>query len=301
MAGVPVAAQLRLQPVGNTLPIAARRSDRAAGQGIKYHFGAVITGFANCGQMPAGTRTGMTRSPEMKHSTNNRVLRSLPEEARSTVLRNCDRVELKRRTILDRVGQMTNTVHFPETAVISTVASYRDGSSIEMANVGREACTGIGLVLGHPRQLNTNEVQISGEALAMSADSFVRLKNTLPDFSTSLHSTIQAIFYQVMVSGACNGAHRARQRLARWLLSMGDRSDHETMSLTHEFLAEMLGVRRATVSEAAADLQAEGLIEYSHGRVRIVDHSALREASCECYDLVRSAYALLLPEKRSAG
>jgi hypothetical protein len=112
---------------------------------------------------------------------------------------------------------------------------------------------------------------------------------------------VQAIVYQVMVSGACNATHDARQRLARWLLTMDDRSDAAEMRLTHEFLAHMLGVRRATVTEAASGLRAEGLIAYAHGRVTISDRAGLHAASCGCYDLVREAYDVLLPEKSAAS
>ncbi len=206
-------------------------------------------------------------------------------------------MDLEARTILDRVGEHTASVHFPETAVISTVATYKDGSSIEMANIGREACTGIGLILGHSQQLNTNEVQLGGGALEMPAEAFLRLKQELPDFENSLLSTVQAVFYQIMVSGACNGAHLAKQRLARWLLTMADRNGSDSMRLTQDFLAEMLGVRRATVSEAASEMQAQGLIQYARGRVRIRNRSGLQKTSCECYQLVREAYASLLPDR----
>lgn len=134
--------------------------------------------------------------------TKNRVLLSLPAEARRVVLDQCERVDLTLGTILARVGETTDAVQFPETAVISTVATYRDGSTIEMGTIGREACTGVALTLGQPRQLSTNEVQIAGVALEMPAKSFAALKASLPQFERSLFSTVQAVLYQVMVSGA---------------------------------------------------------------------------------------------------
>lgn len=231
----------------------------------------------------------------MALETINRVLCSLPVDARQAVLDECDRVELIARSIIDRVDETPEVVHFPETAVISTISTYSDGSSIEMANIGREACTGIGLILGHPRQLNTNEVQIGGSALEMRADTFVERKASIPAFEKALFATVQAVFYQVMVSGACNGAHSAKQRLARWLLTMRDRHDQDTLRLTHDFLATMLGVRRATVTEASRDLQSHGLIATSRGQVRIVDPEGLQKVSCECYNLVKNAYTVLLP------
>jgi hypothetical protein len=169
-----------------------------------------------------------------------------------------------------------------------------------MANVGREACTGISLILGHSNQLNTNEVQVGGYALELPAEEFIKLKSSLPDLERALFSTVQAVFYQVMVSGACNGAHSTKQRLARWLLTMSDRNDGEVLHLTQDFLAGMLGLRRATVTKAATELQKAGLIDYARGRITITDHSGLTDASCECYGLVRRAYASLLPD-RSTG
>lgn len=233
----------------------------------------------------------------MTHTTRNRVLLSLTSDIRRVVLDDCEEIELEGRTTLARLGEPTGSVYFPETMVISTLANYRDGSTIEMANIGREACTGINLTLGHTDQLNTNEVQIGGSALELPAKKFLNLKSALPQFGSVLLSTVQAVIYQVMVSGACNGAHTSKERLARWLLTMSDRNDGKTMLLTQEYLSEMLGVRRATVSNAASELQDAGLIEYARGRIRITDHAGLREASCECYNLVRNAYDSLLPER----
>lgn len=235
----------------------------------------------------------------MSESTNNRILRSLSAETRDIVVSACEPAELEVRTILDQVGEATDFVYFPETAVISTIATFSDGASIEMANVGREACTGVNLILGYPHQLSTNEVQVGGSALKISANTFIELLSSLPDFERRLFSAVQALYYQVMVSGACNGAHSAKQRLARWLLTMQDRSDQKTLNLTHEFLAEILGVRRATVSEAAADLQSSGLISYVRGRITITNPAGLHRVSCECYDLVRDGYDALLPERQA--
>jgi len=233
----------------------------------------------------------------MAYATRNRVLRCLEQDVREAALAECERVEFEGRTMLARLGETANAVLFPDTMVISALATYRDGSTIEMANIGRESCSGVGLTLGHPEQLMTNEVQIGGAALEMPAARFESLKEAYPQFERVLFSTVQAVFYQVMVSGACNGAHGSKQRLARWLLTMSDRTDGETMNLTQEFLAEMLSLRRATVSDAASQLQDAGLIDYARGRITITDRPGLHAESCECYDLVRDAYDRLLPDR----
>lgn len=230
----------------------------------------------------------------MVQETQNRVLKALPPATRKEVMEQCELVEFDARTVLHQVGEKTNAVYFPESAVISVLATYGDGSTIEMANIGREACTGINLTLGRETQLTVNEIQVGGTALKLPAARFVSLLEE-EYFRHVLFSTVQAVLFQVMVSGACNGAHDARQRLSRWLLTMHDRADGQHMNLTHEFLSHMLGVRRATVSKVAAELREEGLITYSHGRMAVTDHKGLRKASCECYDRVRSAYDTLLP------
>lgn len=237
----------------------------------------------------------------MTGQTKNRVLLSLDAAAREAVLARSERVDLAAGSVLARTGERTSAALFPETAVISTLADFRDGTTVDMANVGREACSGLNLVLGNGTQFGTDEIQIGGIARRLPADRLPALMEQHTGLERALRCTVQAIVYQVMVSGACNATHDARQRLARWLLTMDDRSDAAEMRLTHEFLAHMLGVRRATVTEAASGLRAEGLIAYAHGRVTISDRAGLHAASCGCYDLVREAYDVLLPEKSAAS
>lgn len=237
----------------------------------------------------------------MTGPTRNRVLLALPERVRRTVLGSCEVIEVATGDVLARVGEPPPAIHFPESGVISTLATYGDGSTIEMANVGREACSGMGLILGGSMQLNTNQVQVRGTIRVLPAGPAEELRDALPEFRAALFAAVQAVFFQVMVSGACNGKHSARQRLARWLLTMHDRSDEEILPLTQEFLADVLGLRRATVTEVASDLQREGRIAYARGRIRIVDSALLREASCECYDRVRETCERLLPANRGTG
>ena len=231
----------------------------------------------------------------MAEVTNNRLLRALSRETRTAVLERCARVEIPGRVMLAEAGEPMPAVHFPETMVVSSLATYGDGSTIEMANIGREACTAIGPTLGRDRALSALQTRIGGAALELPLGAFYALKEARPDFEAALFASLQAMFHQVMVSAACNGAHDAKRRLARWLLTMADRTDGETMRLTHDFLAEMLCVRRATVTGAAMDLRDAGLIDYGRGRVTITDRDGLRRASCECYAMVRETQDALLP------
>ena len=243
-----------------------------------------------------GTKRSARRFDDMEPICCNRVLRALSSGALNLVLDASERIDLDVETVLAREGETTYWVYFPENAVISTLSTYEDGSIIEMANIGRESCTGINLMLGNPTQFNTDVVQVGGSAFRMSAERFLNLQSSLPEFERVLFAAIQSVFYQVMVSGACNGVHDTRQRLARWLLTMDDRIDRDVMQLTHGFLAEFLAVRRATVTEIAAQLQRDGIIEYARGKIRITDRPALEAVSCECYSRVCTAVDTMLPD-----
>lgn len=225
----------------------------------------------------------------------NRIFRALPPKTRTSVLGHCTHRTIETGSVLSRAGAVLETVHFPETGVISALSTFSDGSVIEVANIGLDGCTGVSLALGTKPELTTNVVQISGASRTMNARDFGSLMDTHPDFRAALFGAVQGTVYQVMISGACNATHSAKQRLARWLLTMNDRSPGQDINLTHDFLAQILGVRRATVSLATAELTREGCIDCGRGRITITDRQALQRASCECYDLVREAYDTLLP------
>ncbi|MBS0232818.1 MAG: Crp/Fnr family transcriptional regulator [Proteobacteria bacterium] len=225
------------------------------------------------------------------------MLQALAPGDRSLIERSCREVPLRLGEILVEAQNAPRNIYFPTRGVVSTIARYRDGSSIEMATIGREGCTGIGVILGGNRELATQLVQAEGTALALPLADFNRLASSLVSFKALLASYAQAFTYQVLISGACNGRHSLNERLARWLLQMQDRASSARMSLTQELLAEMLGVRRQSVTLAAGALQEAGLIAYRRGTVEILDRDALKEAACECYDMVNIIYDQLLPQK----
>ena len=134
------------------------------------------------------------------------------------------------------------------------------------------------------------------DATKISRMTFNRAMSSMPAFRTLMYSHLQAFLEQVLVSVACNGAHRLKQRLARWLLMMRDRSDDDTLEITQSLLAEMLGVHRPTVSNAARELERTGLIARNRRHITIVDRQGLAEASCECYQLVRARLTFHLPK-----
>ena len=187
-------------------------------------------------------------------------------------------------------------VFFPESGVVSVVAVYGDGSVIEMATIGREGCSGVQAVLGAKSSSVRLLVQIPGSATKMSRAAFTRAMGSMPSFRRLMYAYAQAFLEQVMVSVACNGAHSLKERLARWLLMMRDRGDDDALQITQNLLAEMLGVQRPTITNAAGELEDAGLIVRSRRQITILDRQGLVEASCECYQLVRARVASHLPK-----
>jgi CRP-like cAMP-binding protein len=202
------------------------------------------------------------------------------------------------QVLLD-VDSSLDDVFFPDIGVVSVVAVYEDGSIIEMATIGREGCTGFQAVFGAKSSSVRLLVQIPGSAAKMSRAAFTRAMESMPSFRNLMYAHVQAFLEQVMVSVACNGAHSLKQRLARWLLMMRDRSDDDTLSITQNLLAEMLGVQRPTITNVVRELKDADLIAPGRRQVTILDRPSLMKASCECYQLVRARTAFHLPKTYS--
>jgi CRP-like cAMP-binding protein len=165
-----------------------------------------------------------------------------------------------------------------------------------MATIGREGCTAVQAVLGAESSSIRLLVQLPGGAAKMSRPAFTRAMESMPSFRSLMYAYVQAFLEQVLVSAACNGAHSLKQRLARWLLTMRDRSDDDALQITQNLLAEMLGVQRPTVTNAARELERAGLIVRGRQQVTILDRHGLVAESCECYQLVRTRIASHLPK-----
>jgi len=187
-------------------------------------------------------------------------------------------------------------VFFPDSGVVSVVAVYADGNVIEMATIGREGFTGVKAIFGAKTSSARLLVQIPGSAAKMSRAAFARAMGSMPSFRSLMYNYVHAFLEQVLVSVACNGAHSLKERLARWLLMMHDRSDGDALPITQDLLAEMLGVQRPTITNAARELERAGLIARGRRQVTILDRQGLTKASCECYQLVRVRIAQHLPK-----
>ena len=187
-------------------------------------------------------------------------------------------------------------VFFPDSGVVSVVAVYPDGSIIEMATIGREGFTDVQAVFGAKTSSVRLLVQIQGSAAKISRAAFTQAMESMPSFRKLMYAYVQAFLAQVMASVACNGAHSLKQRLARWLLMMRDRSDDDALPITQDLLAEMLGVQRPTITNVAKELERDGLIKRGRRQVTILDRKRLTKASCECYQLVRDRVDHYLPK-----
>lgn len=218
----------------------------------------------------------------------NHILRALPEADYAQLAGTLERATLPKGQVLLEPGDPIAWVVFPETAVLSLIQSYPQGVAVETASVGCEGVVGLPAALDK-RELAQQRhlVQLGGRAIRMSRDDFLRAFEALPAFREIVLRFAADFLGTVLLSVACNRVHTVDKRLARWLLMMRDRSSSETLPLTHDVLAEMLGVHRPTVSIAARGLEHAGLIRYRRGTVTIVDRSGLEGAACDCYHIAR--------------
>jgi CRP-like cAMP-binding protein len=226
----------------------------------------------------------------------NRLLLALPSRNLKRLIPELEQIRCQRAQVLMNADSSLDHVFFPDSGVVSVVAVYASGSVIEMATIGREGCSGVQAILGAKRSSVQLLVQIPGTAAKMSRVAFTLAMQSMPSFRNVMDAYVQAFLEQVMVSVACNGAHSLKQRLARWLLMMRDRSDGDALLITQSLLAEMLGVHRPSITNAIRELERSGLIEPGRRQVTILDRQGLTKASCECYQLVRTRLAFHLPK-----
>ena len=226
----------------------------------------------------------------------NRLLLALPPRDLKQLMPKLEHIPIQREQVLIDADSALDHVYFPDSGVVSVLAIYADGSMIEMATIGREGYTGVQAAFGAKTSSARYLVQIPGSAAKMSRVAFKRAMQSMPSFRNLTYAYVQAFLEQIMVSVACNGAHSLKERLARWLLMMRDRDDDDVLPITHSLLAEMLGVQRPTITNAAQELERAGLIERGRRQVTILNRQGLSGASCECYQLVRMRMTNYLPK-----
>ena len=231
----------------------------------------------------------------MTETSGNLLLDALPPDRRAAILDRSKEAQLERATYAFDAGSRISTVYFPIDTVASLVTVMSDGSSVEAAMIGRDGMVGIPVALGRRSWETTRAViQIPGRAHAVSADDFEAVLADDGKLGDVMQSLTLAVMTEIAQSVACNRLHPADQRLARWLARGHDGAQRDEFPLTHEFLAEMLGVRRATVTVAAQTLKNEQLIAYRRGRLTIIDGDGLRAHACECYRVISAEYRRLV-------
>jgi CRP-like cAMP-binding protein len=204
-------------------------------------------------------------------------------------------VNLKQAERLYAIENPSDIAYFPLNCIVSMIAEMANGDECEYGCIGREGMLGLQVALGAQPLRGQALCQLAGNAVRL--DGAVLRKLTASGAAPVLHHLLlryaQATINVLAQSAACNALHSIRQRTARWLLLSRDRAGRETFSLTQEFLAKMLGVRRSSVTKVAAELQRDGTIEYSRGHIAILNTAALESESCECYRLIRDEYDLV--------
>lgn len=229
----------------------------------------------------------MSLSTSLRMPVENRLLAAIPSETKACLESNLERVSLPFKEILYESRELIEYVYFPINGVISLLTIVEECTLAEVGLVGNEGMVGVSVFLGIEATPFKAIVQVPGEAMRMKADVFKALVNPdSPLYSLLLRYT-HALMFQIAQSAACNPHHSVEERCCRWLLMTRDRVQSDQFPLTHEFLSQMLGVRRASITVVAGMLQKAGLIRYSRGRMTILDSPGLEAVSCQCYRLVK--------------
>jgi CRP-like cAMP-binding protein len=224
----------------------------------------------------------------------NRLLALLDDETLRTIAPRLVPVPLPLREDLYLEQAPMTHAWFPTAGVLSMLGSAAAETDVEVGTVGSEGVLGVGVLLGAELSFGRVFVQVEGTGWRMSAADLRECAATQPAFNRVLHRYANALMVQIAQSTACNRAHAVEQRCARWLLQTHDRVPGDAFDLTQEFLAQMLGERRATVNQVAGSLQQRGLIRYSRGHIHVTDREGLEAASCRCYGFVRTEFARML-------
>ena len=230
----------------------------------------------------------------------NRFLRLLPASSYFRMRPYLESVPLARKHVLWNVDDRIDTVFFPRRCVLSLLITLKQRAPVEAATVGNEGMLGMGTALGADRSPMLVVAQIPGEALRMGSALFRELIEDDPSLRALTLRYSHALLEQTAQSVACNRRHTTVQRCARWLLMTHDRVGQNEFTLTHQFLAMMLGVRRASVTVAVGQLQRAGMIRSQYGRIAVVSRPGLEEIACECYAAVEQRFRRLFNKDGAA-
>lgn len=232
------------------------------------------------------------RTPE-RAALRNRMLASLPRRELERLLPKLERVALGLKDVLYEPNKPIEHVYFIEDGVVSLVTGLEDGSTVEVGTVGNEGMIGLPVFFGVGSASLRAFSQVPGEAVKLKSADFQRQVENGAALRRAVSHYAEALFTHLAQSVACNRRHSVEQRCARWLLSTADRVSQKRFSLTQEFLAQMLGVRRASANAVLQQFQKHGMIRYSMGKMEIMDRRELESVACECYDIIRREYQKL--------
>lgn len=238
---------------------------------------------------------------ELHEPLQNYLLSALPSVEYQRLLPDLERVELALGQVIYEPGGELRYVYFPTTSIVSLLYVMENGASAEIAVVGKDGLIGVALFMGGGSMPNRAVVQSAGHAYRMRAQ---RLMTEFNRYEVLLHLLLrytQALITQMAQTAVCNRHHSVDQQLCRWLLLSLDRLPSNQLKMTQELIANMLGVRREGVTEAAGNLQQAGLIQYSRGQITVLDRVGLEARVCECYQVVKTESDRLLPVSNSNG
>jgi len=225
----------------------------------------------------------------------NHLLAALPDAQLAHWLPQLEPTDMPLGQVLYESGAKMTHVYFPTTSIVSLLEVMENGASAEIAVVGNEGIVGVSLFMGGETTPSRAVVQSAGEGLRLKAGMMLQEFNRVGPVLHVLLRYTQALITQMAQTAACNRHHSLDQQLCRWLLLSLDRLQSNRLVMTQELIANMLGVRREGVTEAAGNLHRAGLIDYERGRITVLDRPALEQRSCECYAVVKHEYDRLLP------
>jgi CRP-like cAMP-binding protein len=229
---------------------------------------------------------GAGHAPESAGPARNLVLRSLPPQDRTRILAALQPVSFDLGDVICEPGQRMDHIYFPTSAVVSSLYTTEDGATAEMGLAGNDGVVGVSLFLGGDAPPNRAVVVVAGDAFRLKATALRQEFAAGGALQALLLRYTQALITQISHTAVCNRLHAVEQRLCRWLLMCHDRVQRDDLQMTQEFISNVLGGRRETVTVAAGRLQDAGLIRYARGHITIVDRKGLEAAACECYPAV---------------
>lgn len=231
-------------------------------------------------------REGERSSPQGKPVCN-RILLALPDNEFRSIRPHLEFLPLPHHRLLYEPNRKIDFLYFPNRGLISLVIVMEDGKTVEVAVLGREGFAGVPAVFGLTRSTVREVVQIAGDGFKIKAAAFRQALRSSPLLQAALGRYAVVLAMQISQTAACNRLHDIERRLARWLLMAQDRVDDGVVPITHDFLATMLGTDRPSVSVAAASLQRKEIIDYTRGKVRILNRKNLEASACECYQTIQ--------------